>query len=319
MLPEQLPACLICSNKSFASGGGHFSPSLSQQWFKCDGCRADVQYIGMGGCAILGFNLTEAHQDYVNRILLSAWRMRNKQIDEARGVIIQARIDQVNQEMGLPPGTNGYTLLDEKAPQPERYKEWCERLRGFDQIDAVKEREAACAIPAVTPPRMPLDMIAYNGVQTLNGPRWDRLDPRDPKSANAETPADPIRVAHEQAFEQIFAEIERTTDFLCEAERIPNKYFDDKYDREPWFTFGVGSGQVVIGPRKRVISIQGKRPEAFDVRALRDVAKADGVTWYNADAWQGEPDTATTCEIHAWNREKAVQYLTLLIASLRAA
>lgn len=317
MLAEDVPTCLVCSNTTYDTRGGSFSPGLQQQGFRCSKCGADAEFIALGSCAIIGFNLKSEHFRYINTTLFAAWRDRNKKIEDARSEIHAARVKQVNAEMDLAPETTGYDLMGDGEDEAKMatYRRWCDRLREFDEIDRDAIRACAIQIAAVVPPRLPLDMLVYNGSITPESIAWTPIDPKT--TSELVVPPDPIRVAHDKFFDAVFARIRTDIEFLCETEHIQNQYYKDESDNEPWFRFGVGSGTVVIGPRKRVIAIRGERALPFDVTQLRDAAARDGVTWYNGEDWQSKLDEAKRCEIHAYGQDKTVEYLKLLITSLR--
>jgi len=306
MLTQDLPRCLVCGAHDYSPGGGHFSPAMCQQNFSCQKCNAHVEYANIDRGNILMFNPTQAHFEYVNRVLLTVWRTWSAEAEKARGIIRREHLRTVNVILGLPPDTNGSTIADDHR------KEWRQALEEREEMDWDAISFPTGMEPPV-PPQMPADLIAC---MRLRGDRWSpRINPADTKQL--EIPPDPIRVHHEARFMEIFERVRVATGVTAEREEIPNEYYDDKYQHEPWYRFGVGDGLVTVGPRKRVIAVRGNRARPFDVCALRDIAKSDGVSWWNGDGWQNDEDAAKSCEIHAYGTDKAVEYLALLIKSMR--
>jgi len=306
MMPADLPACLVCGGRDYNPGGGSLGAGLCQQNFSCKECRAQVEYVGLDRGNILMFNPTPDHYEYVNRVLMTVWRAWSDEAEKARSIIRHQHLREVNRVLGLPPDTNGSTIGD------ARYSEWARAL-DFREREDWKAISYPVGMKEPGLPQMPDDLLAC---MRLRGGTWSpRVDPMYTK--RMEIPADPVRVRHEARFLEIFERVRVATGLEAEREEIPNEYYDDKYQHEPWYRFGVGDGLVTVGPRKRVIAIRGNRVQPFDVCALRNAAKSDGVSWWNGDGWQNDEDVAKSCEIHAYGTDKAVEYLTLLIKSMQ--
>lgn len=129
------------------------------------------------------------------------------------------------------------------------------------------------------------------------------------KTVDITVPADPIRVRQDTYFNEVFAKLE---DELGKIERteVKNEYCCS--ENEPWYQFSIGKVVFTIGPRKRVIAVKITAPEGINTDAIRNVAQADQ-TIYTADGgWQSDAIIATAIEVHAWTKEKLVEYLTIL-------
>jgi len=82
-------------------------------------------------------------------------------------------------------------------------------------------------------------------------------------------------------------------------ELLPNGYWQgDSNSHIPWFLFHTIDGDIIMGWRKRVISIEWqKNYKPFDMKELFD---AEDVTKWEEDGKRG---------IHAWGEDKAREYL----------
>ena len=159
-----------------------------------------------------------------------------------------------------------------------------------------------------TPPQIPGDEIMVY-LPAQEGQGWVYVDPN--KTVNLPVPPDPIRVDGDKFFHQIFEAVGLLD---LPHKEIPNRYHADTYNREPWYMFPINGFELVVGPRKRVISITLRRDTPFDPSTLRDVAKRDAVTYTADDHWQSETTSTKEVNIHAWGAEKAVEYLQLVRA-----
>lgn len=91
--------------------------------------------------------------------------------------------------------------------------------------------------------------------------------------------------------------IYKNTDYQFEL--LPNGYCNqDCYSHIPWFLFHTIDGDIIMGWRKRVISIEWQENyKPFDMTELFDT---EDVTKWEKDGKRG---------IHAWSNEKAYEYL----------
>jgi hypothetical protein len=174
-----------------------------------------------------------------------------------------------------------------------------------------------------TPPRVPgEDVIVWIEHVTPSGDSfplvhqmrpdtsWERVDPESTQSLPI--PPDPIRVNHDALFNSIFLAVG-----IPESARkeIPNRYYNDKSNKEPWYSIRIGEVEFTVGPRKRVIAIELTRPDGKDFdegqhpfghRILNDLATKDRTTYSASEA---------TISVHAWGKDKAIEYLGILVAA----
>lgn len=147
-------------------------------------------------------------------------------------------------------------------------------------------------------PRIPECVIVRRHISLTRDPstwNWKELLHRD--SAKVEAPIDPIKVKHDAFFAGVFK------DLGVNVIEIPNRYGGSKL--EPWYTFRIGLTDYVVGPRHRVFSVEALYPDSRDLSRIAALAKADQVTYV--------ADSNDKVLIHAWNREKLIQYLSTLM------
>ncbi len=238
---------------------------------------------------------SDPHIQYINRVLLSVWRDWHARVEAARAPLSLANYHDVNAQLGLP--------VDAKDIPKEVYGKWSDLLNEFRRSKKYKYPKGFDRLPV--PPQMPPNMFAYMWQPT----GWERVVPSDTK--HLPIPPDPIRVRHDAEFLGIFEELS-SNDVCIRPQEIPNQYYKDEFNLEPWYTFPMRGAQITMGPRKRVISIQATRGTPFDVGALAELAKADGVT-FDADS-----TLVTNVLIHAWTPAKTVEYLDLIFKALSA-
>ena len=89
-------------------------------------------------------------------------------------------------------------------------------------------------------------------------------------------------------------------------ELLPNGYCSqDCYSHIPWFLFHTIDGDIIMGARKRVISIEWQENyKPFDINEL--FAAEDVTKWENGEK-RG---------IHAWNNDKAYEYLKKVLETV---
>lgn len=171
-------------------------------------------------------------------------------------------------------------------------------------------------IPAAPiPPRVPGDEIAVWVLRRWqNGERdWVAIDAA--QTQDLPVPPDPIRVRHDAYFSAVFEAVGLSDEPRVE---IPNRYYRDTFNKEPWYEFNLGSFKLTIGPRKRVVSITVESEDVFDPTPLQALGAHDGVT-YEDDQWKSDKKQARSATIHAWTEEKCIEYLdTILNQIVRA-
>ncbi|MBU2007448.1 MAG: hypothetical protein KKF08_18925 [Gammaproteobacteria bacterium] len=90
---------------------------------------------------------------------------------------------------------------------------------------------------------------------------------------------EPIRIEHDKFFTKVFATLERMHNVKLDRAEIPNQYWKDMGNIEPWYTFQVGKLSLTVGPRKRVVNVTAQSDVAFNVAKLRDAARLAKVTY----------------------------------------
>ena len=153
------------------------------------------------------------------------------------------------------------------------------------------------------PPLWP-EMIFRVYLGTEGG--WKHV-PRE--EARTEEIIDPIRRNHDEFWAGVFKEVQDKSGRTFEPTVIPNQYYGDSTKSEPWYTFVYAETEFTVGPRKRVISLSMKSERLFAVDHLRDLGKRDKVTYESSGRWQGPEDHAKSLTIHAWGRDKLIEYL----------
>ena len=96
----------------------------------------------------------------------------------------------------------------------------------------------------------------------------------------------------------------KSTDYHFEL--LPNGYWcDDCYSHIPWFLFHTIDGDIIMGWRKRVISIEWQENyKSFDMNKLFG---NEDVTKWKKGGKRG---------IHAWGKEKAYEYLKKVLETI---
>jgi len=129
---------------------------------------------------------------------------------------------------------------------------------------------------------------------------WSKIDPA--YSEYLPIPEDPIITKNREYFDAVWTEMaERGIDL---GERIP---VENGYGgKEPWFRAVFGDTTIVMGWRKRVVSLRVEYQVARNNSAIRKLAEEDRVTF-------GVSEDGTRVYIHAWTKDKVMEYLTVLL------
>jgi len=159
---------------------------------------------------------------------------------------------------------------------------------------------------------------------------------------------DPCKVQNAAFFRDVWAQVSQNLGVtLPYPERAKNEYGGI----EDWYTFTLNGTTLLTGWQHRVINVEVTYPNAVDVRDIRDLAKEDSTTYeaegalrtrtlkhHYGKAWDEVPDVvresilashpdgritqrksvrgaapAERVVIHAWNKGKLVEYLTILL------
>jgi hypothetical protein len=107
---------------------------------------------------------------------------------------------------------------------------------------------------------------------------------------------------------------------------IPNEYWPPTYreSKEPWVLIRTAYGDIKLGERKRVLSIDWKDVVERTTPAKEDPGERYEAKRSHADAWDGkmlfpnEDVTRWETGIHAYGNEKAAEYLRLIVERMRA-
>lgn len=335
MLPNQLPSC-VCGNQSYSANGGTFAPDYVSQWFICDACGRHVLMTGRSMLHLLfptkpGNTFPQEGLDWVNTKLDIFSRAEQDRIQKLRDAWREEHVWHVtNDKMGFPRGTkvgftydpeigsrhflqapDGTEIAGEDAPL---YKLW------HSTFEALLKGRPSFQDRTKLPPQIPDCIRVKQGFYTGNGEECDwsgRIGPDDTK--DIPVPLDPRRVAHDEFFWGVFAELRKVGLEFGDVKEIPNEYHNDVNNSEPWYTFTVGAGRgkltFKVGPRKRVTSISvSKKQGSFSMVAIAALAARDKVTFYFERALRSKKDGVRSILIHAWKRETLVEYLTTLLA-----
>jgi len=309
MMPEDCPSC-VCGAHAWESGGGSFGGSVSSQWFTCPSCGRKALDLCAGSnqafvqmASASEYSKLDNHLGYINEILLVAFRANGEKCQKARDAMSLAHKNKWFAEHDLPLDSDVTTFSKE--------------LRGeysdsFYEMD--KQPEYRCPIGfecSVLPPQIPKELVIRLGNFTGRGAeRWTLAD--NATSQLLPLPIDPIRVRHDAYFLPLFEKLG-----LGHPTEITNQYCGAKC--EPWYQFIIGECTFVVGPRKRVDNIEVFCPSGkqLDTTAIAAVAKADDTTYYADEGWKSDAPKATKVCVHAWNKEKLEQYLTILMDEAR--
>jgi hypothetical protein len=320
MLVENLPQCPICNQHSYRSGGAHIGGGSMQQWFTCEVCDISVLLMSESAAGYLIYTSRE-YTETANE----------RQERERDGNGRPAPIEWLN-------GSVAVTLRDwAERREAKKHQMWLEFLPGFLERHNVQEYKPGCIVYHDLPtqeakdeidkrhetdgkvpgfldspplPKIPSGVVVLQHTQT----GWVRQD--HGSSWDLEVPPDPITVRNAAFWNDVFEKVEITG-----ATEIPNGYLRHA-PNEPWFKFEVGSFTFEVGWRKRVVSITATSPEKQDFSAIHELAKRDDVT-FEIDAiygtkHQSQPVRGKSVLIHAWGRDKCVEYLNALLMVARA-
>ncbi len=299
-MPDQAPKCL-CGTKQWNPGGASFSPALQSQWFCCNACKRPALYIGNGGghafiIAEINLHFPQEGLKWVNSTLLLVWRDVLERLTTARNIIEQEACDNFCQGEGLAQGTK---IGGMDKGQTERFRAMLDLLYKSDRW-----RKPAGFENQGLPPRVPQCITVF---QPMDDGGWLMIDRAIP--VDLAVPADQIRVRHDAYFNEVFAKLE------AELGKIERKEIKNEYcgaENEPWYQFSIGKVVFTVGPRKRVIAVKITASEGIGTDAIRSIAQADETTYMANGDWQSDAITATAIEVHAWSKEKLIEYLTIL-------
>ena len=308
MLQEQLPNC-ACGNHNWKSGGGQFGGTINSQWFTCsngDCGRRALILSNRSGCVFLqpAGELRDFENvkldEWINSVLLPTWRDFDARLAETLKPIELAHKHKLCDQLGL--------AHDVESVPEELRDQWNKGWKEYESDPEHKCPEGFRDQP--TPPKL----TVYNLIAMLftRDQKWEPVDLE--ASDKAKVPPDPIRVQHDLFYKEVFAAIKEVLSVDISPIEVENLYSKNTA-LQPWYLFGINGVGIRVGPRKRVIQILVEIPkhrQPMTTKAIREIAIADKTT-YTADAeWQSSKATSQLIEIHAWNKEKLIQYLTII-------
>jgi hypothetical protein len=302
MMPEELPYC-ICGHKNWRPGGSYFG-MLSQQWFTCLHCRRVAMdlFAHNNGCFIIPSDVRgeiNAHEDYINDVLLVTFLIAGKEAEKARGDVWKRIWEDFCQEHSISPDTKPTdlspdlrSLETDKWYEMQKLKEWRCPV-GFER--------------SVTPPQIPEGLTIYLLIKGEEPPQWELVNREE--TLSLPLPVDPILIDHQEFYNRVF---ENFQSFNLERKEIPNEYCGAK--NQPWYEFTFRGATFKVGPRKRVDAIKVQAPKGIFTPRIEALARADAVT-FTAEHRKGS--RAEELEVHAWTEEKLVEYLQTLLTQLQ--
>jgi hypothetical protein len=307
MLPEQLPACLLCGECLYDSGGGSWGGGCAQQWFTCRGCDAHVYSVSMGAAYLVYFPstayTTSKDNESILRSSLKEW------LDEIVFVTLR-----------------DFVAREEAA----KHRAWLKSLPGFLERHNVQEVQPGCISYHHLPTQeakddydrwsrdsriqpgfenSPLLAQIPEGVQVYgHDGKWCVQDHEE--SQKITPPRDPTTVRNAEYWGCILAEIG-----ITDAVESPNRYCGAK--NQPWFQFTVADVDFVVGWRKRVVQLSARSARVLDFSSLAELGRRDRVTFSNS--WDPDEDNAPTSYvmIHAGSKETCVEYLRAMLTVAR--
>ncbi len=137
-----------------------------------------------------------------------------------------------------------------------------------------------------------------------------------------EVPQDPIKLRHDERWIETFRKLELEGGLhgqfhTGDVKRIPNQYYDDRANNEPWFEFMLHGAKFVVGPRKRVISIEVEKEEPFPVGNIANLAREANTSYWADDGWNNwDQSKAKKIVVHAWNQENVIRYIGAIVEGL---
>jgi len=139
----------------------------------------------------------------------------------------------------------------------------------------------------------------------------------DRERSNALTvPRDPIVVNNEVFFTAVFGMVAKELGLSAFPDPIEVK--NEYGGKEPWYTFMFENAAFKVGWRKRVVNIEVIYPTEIVTEPIRKVAlDQDNVTYTVSDRWHDPSDKGKSLCVHAWGRDKCIEYLTILMKMAR--
>jgi hypothetical protein len=190
-------------------------------------------------------------------------------------------------------GCGSLALIYEAA---EDVEEWVNHQL-LAQWRFVSKTHKATHRPALPPPpALPSGTVAFLVCGTDGHQEWGEMYTPANTRGNV-APEDPIAVDHREYWSQLLAELG-----ITQYRTVSNRY--DGSALKPWYEFVYADARWVVGPRHRVDVLEVVT--LIDLEPIQKLAKADDVTHY------GNGSESEPFGIHAWTREKFVEYFNTL-------
>lgn len=230
---------------------------------------------------------------------------------------------------------------EQRALYEGQFYEGGDATKGRKQVGSYLPVPPDLRVP-VYPPQLPVipGVVSYFW-GTVD---WNPIDHQH--SLSLPLIEDPILARNREFFDDVWAQVgKQLGETLPAAVPVKNEYGGI----EPWYSLNYRGATVTLGWRKRVVSLRVETARSISVKLLKALATRDGVTF---EATRGkvrkpieevfsntdlkslrqcfpdgmievdEPgDTgsgATQVTIHAWGKDKTVEYLSAMCRSLRA-
>lgn len=298
----KIPACPYCGKDKRRAGGGTASFLRVVRHETCESCGALFTLLTQAGCALVAVTQTEKQLEalvsWINDVLDPTFEAYREELCAARTNRFESWLcsDFITKHPNDSPylKDRSFVLSSEGRKSVDAY-----------HAQAFKAHPEDPQKPY--PPKVPEIPYVFVPSQRTRGLRLiDRA-----RSATLLAPEHP-RIRKDREYWRS----------VCDAVRasVPAPPFSDwrpienQYERSnrapPWYRFRHENNEVTVGYRHRVASLQisvGGAREDRVASALKALALRDDVTFWHDDESIG---------IHAWTREKAVEYLC---AMLRAA
>lgn len=309
MLTEQLPTCIF-GHKDWGSGGASLGPGYTQEWFTCKSCGLTALFLSENGGNVFLIleeldetRLPKHISTWINDVLRISWRANALKIKEARDVIEARYWDEACVVVRVPLKTTYPQISEDKR------QEFSEISGGYQNDPLWRQPEGINLSPL--PPQLPTGVACF----ILTGREGDTFIWKSvghDETTSLAVPDDPIKVKHDAYFGEVFQVLRHELGIDFKPEEIPNQY-SPGWKPQPWFKFQIGENTFIVGPRKRVDSILVKAPTGIATEEIRKVALDQDNTTYSPNGnWHGDDSLAQTLEVHAWTKEKLIQYLTIL-------
>lgn len=118
-------------------------------------------------------------------------------------------------------------------------------------------------------------------------------------------PIHPLRLEHNDFWDGVFEHLPEGVS----VKEIENRYYKDHSLISPWYELKYRDSKIVVGNRKRVISISVSNPDQKTRKIIQELGEGDAVTHSKATD-RGE------AYIHAWRKNKLMEYLSKIIESI---